>query len=99
MKYMPGKTNPRDYQSRHPLPLGQYTTKEINDMVIDQDDDLCISKIVTDDLPDAVTLKMIQQATKQDPTPLPDRPWQRVDMDLWGPMPRCQTGIFVSDHR
>jgi SOS-response transcriptional repressor LexA len=67
MKYMPWKTNPRDYQSRHPLPLGQYTTKEINDMVIDQEDDLCISKIVTDDLPDAVTLKMIPQATKQDP--------------------------------
>ena len=36
-------------------------------MVIDLDDDLCISKIVTDDLPDAVTLKMVQQATKQDP--------------------------------
>ena len=36
-------------------------------MVIDQDDNLCISKIVTDNLPDAVTLKMIQQATKQDP--------------------------------
>ncbi len=67
MKYMPGKANPCDYQSRHPLPLGQYTTQEINDMVIDQDDDLCISKIVTDDLPDAVTLKMNQQATKQDP--------------------------------
>lgn len=37
-------------------------------MVIDLDDDLCISKIVTDDLPDAVTLKMVQQVTKQDPT-------------------------------
>ena len=36
-------------------------------MVIDLDDDLCISKIVTDDLPDAVTLNMVQQATKQDP--------------------------------
>ena len=67
MKYMPGKTNPCDYQSRHPLPLCQYTTQEMDNIVIDLDDDLCISKIVTDDLPDAVTLKMVQQATKQDP--------------------------------
>ena len=67
MKYMPGKTNPCDYQSRHPLPLCQYTAQEMDNMVIDLDDDLCISKIVTDDLPEAVTLKMVQQATKQDP--------------------------------
>ena len=67
MKYMPGKTNPCDYQSRHPLPLSHYTDRELNDMVIDQGDELCISKIVTDDLPDAVTLKMVQQATQQDP--------------------------------
>lgn len=57
----------RLYQSRHPLPLSHYTDRELNDMVIDQGDELCISKIVTDDLPDAVTLKMVQQATQQDP--------------------------------
>ena len=68
MKYIPGKTNPCDRPSHHPLPLCQYTTQEMDGMVIDLDDELCISKIVTDDLPDAVTLKMVQQATKQDPT-------------------------------
>lgn len=67
MKYMPGKTNPCDYQSRYPLPLRKYTDQELNDMVIDHGDELCISKIVTDDLPDAVTLQMVQQATQHDP--------------------------------
>ena len=35
-------------------------------MVIYDGDELCISKIVTDDLPDAVALTMAQQATNQD---------------------------------
>lgn len=35
-------------------------------MVIYEGDELCIRRIVTDDLPDAVTLTMVQQATKQD---------------------------------
>lgn len=35
-------------------------------MFIDQDDELCISRIVTDDLPDPVTLEMVQRATQQD---------------------------------
>ena len=68
MKYRPGKENPCDYQSRHPLPLETYSAQQLEDMVIDMDDELCINKIITDDLPDAVTLPMIQTATEQDPT-------------------------------
>ena len=68
MKYLPGKENPFDYQSRHPLPLETYSTQQLEDMVIDMDDELCINKIITDDLPDAVILPMIQTATKQDHT-------------------------------
>ena len=67
MRYIPGKSNPCDYPSRHPIPLADYTASEIADMVIDQGNELSINKIITDDLPDAVTLPMIQQATKQDP--------------------------------
>ena len=68
MKYLPEKENPCDYQSRHPLPLETYSAQQLEDMVIDMDDELCINKIITDDLPDAVTLPMIQTATEQDPT-------------------------------
>ena len=67
MKYLPGKDNPCDYQSRHPLPLDTFSDRQLDEMLIDRDDELCISKIVTDDLPDAVTLPMIQAATAQDP--------------------------------
>ena len=68
MKYLPGKENLCDYQSRHPILLEQYTQQQLEDMVIDIDDELCINKIVTDDMPDAVTLPMIQEAMKQDAT-------------------------------
>ena len=67
MRYIPGKCNRCDYPSRHPILLADYTASEIADMVINQGDELGINKIITDDLPDAVTLPMIQQATKQDP--------------------------------
>ena len=42
MKYLPGKVNPCDYQSRHPLPLETYSAQQLEDMVIDMDDELCI---------------------------------------------------------
>ena len=67
MRYIPGKSNPCDYPSHHPIPLADYTASEIAEMVINQGNELGINKIITDDLPDAVTLPMIQQATKQDP--------------------------------
>ena len=67
MKYLPGKDNPCDYQSRHPLPQDTFSDRQLDEMLIDRDDELCISKIVTDDLPDAVTLPTIQAATAQDP--------------------------------
>lgn len=66
MKYLPGKSNLYDYQSQDPLPLTSYSKEQLADMVIYEGDELCISRIVTDDLPDAVTLTMVQHATKQD---------------------------------
>ena len=66
IKYLPGKNNPWDHQSRHPLPLTSYSKEQLADMVIYDGDELCISRIVTDELPDAVTLAMVQHATKQD---------------------------------
>ena len=66
MQYIPGKSNPCDYPSHHPIPLADYTASEIADMVINQADELGINKIITGDLPDTVTLPMIQQTAKQD---------------------------------
>ena len=68
MKYIAGKDNPTDYASRHPQPISDYTPWEQSKMVMDDDDELCISRIITSDLPDAVTLDMVQKATSRDPT-------------------------------
>ena len=65
MKHLPGKENPCDYGSRHPIPLEQIKDA---DMVIDHNDELCISTIVTEDLPDAITADMVRQATSNDKT-------------------------------
>lgn len=64
MKYMVGKDNPCDYASRHPRSLSTFTDKERSRMYIDDGNDLVISAIITSDLPDAVTPKMVSIATK-----------------------------------
>ena len=68
MKHLPGKENPCDYPSRHPLPLSAFSPADQERMIIDDGDELCISHIITEDLPDAVTLPMIQKAVAQDAT-------------------------------
>jgi len=64
MKYLPD--SPCDYKSPHPLPLTSCSMQQLADKVIYNDYELCISKIVTDDLSDALTLTTVQQATNQD---------------------------------
>ncbi len=62
MKHLPGRENPCDYGSRHPIPLDQI--KISDDMILDLNEELCISSIV--DMPDAITTEMVGQATKND---------------------------------
>ena len=67
MNYLPGKKNPCDYNSRNPVNLEEQdnTAEQMHSI---QNEDTCVNKIVTDDLPDAVTLEMIQRATKNNET-------------------------------
>lgn len=65
LKHLPGKDNPADFASRHPTSNNQKTGATCE--VFDEDDELCISKIITSDLPDALTLPMIRDATSNDP--------------------------------
>ena len=74
MKDIPGTSKPYHYSSNHPIPLLAYAASEIADMVIyqgdkmviNQGDKMVINKIITDDLLNAVTIPIIQQAIKQD---------------------------------
>ena len=68
MKYIPGKGNPCDYNSRHPTPLGTERQDKRGYMPPSYEDDVMINKIITDDLPDAVTLSMVQATTTKDAT-------------------------------
>ena len=43
----------------------------------------------------ATTYKPVRDPLK--PTPLPDRPWQRVDMDFWGPMSNGEYLLVIID--
>jgi len=44
--------------------LNSNSKQQLADIVIYEGDELCISRIVMDDLPDAVALPMVQLATK-----------------------------------
>ena len=68
MRHLPGSSNPCDYMSRHPRALDDYSASERQDMDLEADDDVCISTIITNDLPDAVDLKTVQRATQEDAT-------------------------------
>ena len=59
VKYRPGKHNPADYMSRHPVKQGISTTSSV---VAEQ----YISYIVSNAVPKALTLKEILEHTKQD---------------------------------
>ena len=67
MMHIMGKHNPCDYASRHPRPLSNFTKEEKEAMMLDVEDEVFINRIIEDDLPDAVTLSMLQKATKEDP--------------------------------
>ena len=66
MKHIPGKQNPCDYPSRHPIALKNIDPKKLSNTIIDNGEELCISQIDTQNLPTAITLQMIKEATAKD---------------------------------
>ena len=68
VKYEPGRYNPCDYNSRHPLPLPNYEEDEKEEFGIEEGTELYINAIIAEDLPDAVMLKILQYETNQDNT-------------------------------
>ena len=54
----PGTTNPADYYSRHLDSQDQSS--------LDNDDELCVYSIITEGMPQALSIETIKQATQQD---------------------------------
>ena len=63
--YEPGKDNPTDYTSRHPLPATNTRAQEFKDV---NKLDCYVNAVVRDDLPTAVTIERLREATSQDDT-------------------------------
>ena len=63
-----GEKNPTDYPSRHPLDIEEQAEKNREEHCCDDDDETIIRRIILDDLPEAVTLQMVQEETGKDPT-------------------------------
>ena len=65
VEYCPGARNPTDYNSRHPLALSSYTSQDLADMDMDDDEELYINRVIESDLPDAVTMKVMKDYTNK----------------------------------
>ena len=63
----PGKTTPCDYGSRHPS-LTEFTSEQFEDWCIESGDEIYVNRIITENLPDAITLEMIREETSKDET-------------------------------
>ena len=69
VRYEPGRATPSDYGSRQPAPDRHHTKQEREELGIeDEDEDLefSINRVIEDQLPDAVTMEMLEKATKED---------------------------------
>jgi hypothetical protein len=65
-KYIKGKDNPCDYGSRHPFPLTNLSEREKEKMGVEDEGEVWIRRLFMSDLPDAVSVEMLQDAADKD---------------------------------
>ena len=84
--HVSGEKNPCDYGSRAGYPIKKkHTEQEKKDQTIEDDLDMYVNRVVKDQLPTAVTRKMMQLATHS------DKELQKVKEDLRAG--RCRNGL------
>ena len=66
-KYMPGRTIPCDYNSRHPQPIQHLSQEDRAKQGIDDGEEIFIRRVFMSDLPDAVTVDMLREVADRDP--------------------------------
>ena len=69
MKYEPGKTTPCDYGSRHPAAQETLTKEQREQWGVEQEEEDCeifVQRLVVEQMPEAVTLKELQEALQAD---------------------------------
>ena len=63
----PGKLNPCDYASRHPIPLDRYMERELEKLAVAEEVEMHVNRVITHCLPEAVNWEMIARETNRDP--------------------------------
>ena len=66
-KYLPGRANPADYNSRHPKPIKALRPQERENLMVDDGDDIQVMRVMLADLPPAVTMAKLEEAVRNDP--------------------------------
>jgi hypothetical protein len=67
MVYEPGVRNPCDYGSRHPPVKPKYTELDREQLGVEEDDtELWVNRLLEEQLPTAITRKMLRKATAED---------------------------------
>jgi hypothetical protein len=68
MKYLKGKENPCDYKSRHCTDISDLKPDQREKLHVNDNNDIVVMRILLDDVPPALTSKMIKEAVKTDVT-------------------------------
>ena len=68
MNHLPGKENPCDYGSRHPLPIEHLQESDKSKMGLDVGDEIYVRNISTENSPYAITTDDIKRAASNDAT-------------------------------
>ena len=65
-KYLPGKSMPCNYASRHASPIKDLTEEEKERLMVDVGEDIQVIRVIMADLPPALTMEVLKEVAKCD---------------------------------
>ena len=65
-KYLPGKSMPCDYASRHASPIEDHTEEEKERLMVDVGEDVQVMRVIMADLPPAMTMDVVKEVAEHD---------------------------------
>ena len=65
-KYLPGKSMPCDYTSRHAAPIEDLTKEEKRRLMVDVGEDIQVMRVIMADLPPALSMEVLREVAERD---------------------------------
>ena len=65
-KFLSGKNNPCDYNSRHPTDIAGLSTSDREKLGVDDSDEVTVMRVFVEDMPMALTVDMLKIAVEED---------------------------------